>query len=117
MDYTFYPPSCYTFAFDGLSTAAAHTAPPVLSCRADLAASVTALFTRYPIGILARPCFPYHHYGDGFRGVSPNSRKLVLATEEFNFSSLGHKLGQSQRAPGRMRQNPKALDKSIFNVL
>ena len=30
-----YPPSCYTFAFDGLSTVAAHTAPPVLSCRAD----------------------------------------------------------------------------------
>lgn len=27
------PPSCYTFAFDGLSAVATHTTPPVLSCR------------------------------------------------------------------------------------
>ena len=71
------PLGCYTFAFDGLSTAAVHTAPPVLSCRADFTAGVTAMFTRHPAGILARPCLPYCWYGDGCRGVSPNRRKLV----------------------------------------
>ncbi len=59
--------------------------PFFLAALINFAAGVTALFTQYPIGILARPRLPYRYYGDGFRGVSPNSRKLVLTTEEFNF--------------------------------
>ena len=51
MIYTIVALLCYTFAFDGLSAAASHTAPPVFSCRhAKQPAGVTALFTRFPTG-------------------------------------------------------------------
>lgn len=79
------PPSCYTFAFDGLSTVAARTTPPVLSCRADLFRGWCDCSV-YPTSRrdTRSTVFTVLQDGDGFCGVSPNSRKLVLTTEEFN---------------------------------
>ncbi|MCI5578722.1 MAG: hypothetical protein MR364_04370 [Oscillospiraceae bacterium] len=49
-------PNRYTFAFDGSSTAATHTVPPVSSCRTDYYGWCDCSVYLFPNGILARPC-------------------------------------------------------------
>ncbi len=81
--------SCYTFAFDGSSTAASHTAPPVFpSANRDCLLETAQIIKRWcdcsvypdvPSGYSLVRSFSAAH-----RGVSPNSRKLVLAQELFN---------------------------------
>ncbi len=75
--------SCYTFAFDGSSTAASHTAPPVFPY-ADSKARLSSgcdcsVYPDVPSGYSLVRSFSAAH-----RGESPNSRKLVLAQELFN---------------------------------
>lgn len=78
------PPSCYTFAFDGLSAAASHTAPPVFFLpNTQISAGVTALFTRFPTGYSLDRVYRNETATVVVAEVL-TAEKLVLTTEEFN---------------------------------